>query len=230
MSILLRRGVISSGLSGVPLLTYNHTWVSDADIQSNQADFDGTDDKVTFPDDPLFDFEGNDFTIEAILNWDSIAGDSFPQIMAKWSNGSTKGWAFYYSNPSTALEMVYTTNGSSVSAATGATFTPTLEQEYHVALCRNGADLRFFIDGVQSGSTADISTDVFFANSELITIGGYAPTNGDMNGQINYLKVSDIALYTANFTAPSTLSNDENTSYLNSFEGANGSTPTLNTD
>ena len=52
----------------------------------------------------------------------------------------------------------------------------------------------------------------------------YAPT--DM--EINYAKVSSTAI-TASFTPPTFLTNTADTIYLNTFEGANGSTPSANT-
>ena len=68
-------------------------------------------------------------------------------------------------------------------------------------------------------------------NVTPITFGAYLSSGtvtDPVNCTINYAKMSSVAT-TATFTPPSTLENDEDTIYLNSLEGANGSTPTLNT-
>lgn len=212
---------------------YLHTWFGDADIQNNEADLDGVGDYITFPDSVGFYPQGDNFTLEAIMNFDAFPQD-FPMIFSKWGSVGDRNFQFMYRNDTNALRLAYTINGTDV-LGFDSSWTPTFGVEYHLAWCRDGADFRMFVDGVQIGATHDISTDIIAADNVRQMIGNYdvttgiAATDGLLDGQINYLKMSNIALYTAPFTAPSTLAPSGGTVYMNSFEGADSSTPAENT-
>ena len=73
---------------------------------------------------------------------------------------------------------------------------------YHVAVCRSGTDTKMFVDGTQIGSTYSDSND--YLTSDLNQIGRYVyNSNYDFKGYMDELRISRMARYTANFTAPS---------------------------
>jgi hypothetical protein len=72
---------------------------------------------------------------------------------------------------------------------------------HHVAVSRSGSTVRFFVDGIQTGSTTESGT---FDLRNLSTVYNSAGDNGDFNGYVDDLKMTrGVARYTANFT-PST--------------------------
>ena len=94
---------------------------------------------------------------------------------------------------------------------------------YHVAVSRSGTDTKMFIDGTQVGSTYTDSTTYLSSN---LYIGGDSFSNtSQYAGWIDELRISKIARYTANFTAPTApFTNDENTVLLLHMDGTDAIT------
>lgn len=219
-------------------LTYNHTWSGNADIQSNEAELDGTSLTAVLVDDTVPELAGNDFTIENIMTFDSfigVAASYYNTISSKWGNaGNTDiGWLFSYQTDSGALRFLYSVDGVNVvTLESTSTTTLVTGTEYHLAVVRDGTNISFYVDGVKLGNSVSIGTAVIADTDRNIIYGAYYDTFviAEIDGRINYAKISDFAAYDANFTAPSTLTNDAKTIYLNTFNGDNGSTPLLNTE
>jgi hypothetical protein len=78
---------------------------------------------------------------------------------------------------------------------------------YHLAVCRSGADLRTFIDGVQKGSTYNIGTNSIFDSTAPFLIGARNTTAQDfLKGYMqDFFFINGAALYTSNFTPPERL-------------------------
>jgi len=77
----------------------------------------------------------------------------------------------------------------------------------HLALVRNGTDLMFFVDGVQSGDTVNPFASPLFSPtnlfSEVITFGVAYSTSYCFDGKLDEFRYTQgIARYTANFTPP----------------------------
>ena len=223
----------SAVVTPVPFLTYTHTWTGDADIQSNKYSFAETSNTLlTVADGGATDFGADDFCIEAILTISAYSSIVTNSIAGKWGVDTNQGWLLYYNSSNSTLVFDYTTDGT-VDTNMSISTTLSLSTEYHVAVVRLGEDIFMFIDGVKSGTVNDISTDTIFDTTNDLTIGG-ARISGtasyQFGGVMDYFKISDYARYTETFTAPTSLTNDSNTIYLNSFVGADDSTPTLNTE
>lgn len=83
-------------------------------------------------------------------------------------------------------------------------FTPPIVNQWsHIAVCRSGTDLRFFLNGTQLGTTqsssGSILTGSLYIGSASSTGSGYSYTQGN----ISNLRMTNTALYTSNFTTPS---------------------------
>lgn len=167
---------------------YGKAWVAEGNAQIDTAQFkfgasalkgDGTGDEieVTHSD---FVFGTSDFTIECFVRYDTRSGNNFAFIWAA-------GWGAYTFSSQWAVF-----NGVASNVILGGTVAD--DTWYHVAVCRNGTNLRLFINGVQTGATATDSTN---HTSGTMRIGTQT------NGWVDEFRVTREALYTANFTPPS---------------------------
>jgi hypothetical protein len=94
----------------------------------------------------------------------------------------------------------------------------------HFAFVKNGTNGYIFVDGVQMGATlTSLNNSINFTND--LRIGQFSLSANGWIGNIDELRVSNKARYTAAFT-PSTTSfiNDSNTKLLLHMDGADGST------
>jgi len=131
------------------------------------------------------------------------ATSGFAAIVGKWDASTQKSWYMYvYNNAGTyQLYFSYTTNGST-SINPVATISVTTNTWYHIAACRDGANLRLFVDGTQVGTTYNMATDIIHGGTYPVQVGRVAGTH-DLNGFIDDLRITKgYARYTANFTAP----------------------------
>ena len=94
--------------------------------------------------------------------------------------------------------------------------TPAVGAWFHVALTRSGSSLRCFVNGTQIGTTQTMSGTVTRSTANPLTVGGgpYAATS--TNGYLSNVRiVNGTAVYTSNFTVPTTpLTAITNTSLL----------------
>lgn len=181
--------------------TYNRTptVVGDAAISTSikqfdagSGTFDGTGDKVTFPNSDDFKFTG-DFTIEFWVRstvsgvngvifslWDSSLATAY---WLRWNSSNRVGWTqsgLGGSEPvTTAVLEIDTWN--------------------HVAVCRSGSTIRIYGNGVDSGGT--------YTTASTLGSASYTPTVGSgafaFTGQIDDLRITNgVARYTADFDVP----------------------------
>jgi len=96
---------------------------------------------------------------------------------------------------------------------------------YHIAISRSGSSTRLFVNGTQEGSTFTDSSS--FPEPPYWIIGAQSYTLGaaSWNGWIDEYRVSNIARYTSNFTAPTApFTNDSNTLLLLHMDGTDART------
>jgi hypothetical protein len=161
--------------------------------------FDGTGDYLLLQGGQNFTFGTGDFTIEmwiyvvSGLNADIVYYDGRPT--------STNGlYNIIYTN--STGKLVYSTN--SADRITGTT-TLSTGTWYHIALARSGTSTKLFLNGTQEASTyTDSNSYIVGANRPVIGCNGYTLGNAPLNGYIDDLRISKVARYTANFTAPTT--------------------------
>lgn len=73
-----------------------------------------------------------------------------------------------------------------------------LNQWAHVALVFDGTNIKEYVDGVKTGGT--VTHPSWPSVNNFLIIGN--DISGYMNGYLNDLRISDIAVYTADFTPP----------------------------
>lgn len=160
----------------------------------SSAYFDGTGDYLTAPDSATFDFDTSDFTIEFMVNF--VAHTTVMTLVSNYLNGTT-GWVVQYRGDTSVLRLGY-----GDTALIDAAWTPTDGVWYHVAVTRSGTSLKFFVDGVQVGTTATNSTNISGSTS-VLNIGAlnFGAIYQYFNGYMADLRITKgAARYTAAFT------------------------------
>ena len=158
--------------------------------------FDESSDYATLPTDSFKTFGTGDFTIECFARFATDPNNN-GQGLFKLSNGylnsTTRGPAVYVQGESSGRWAIY--SGSTQYLAS---IVPAINTWYHVAYVRNSGVTKLYIDGTERISVSDTTdyTDTYFA------IGGYYSVNYLLNGYIDEFRISRMARYTANFTAP----------------------------
>jgi len=170
--------------------------------------FDGTGDYISAEDDASFSFGTGDFTVECWLFHQNASALYYDLIgtasNANYIGANRGGWIFgyYHTHSSTyALKFGYQYNNTFVHDIS---FSKTLNADtwYHIALTRQGNQLKYFVDGIQVGSTVTNSTNI--VSTEPLTIGtGATVTSQYVTGYMSDVRVvKGTAVYTSNFTPP----------------------------
>lgn len=175
-----------------------------AQLSTAQAKFgpsslllDGADDVVNLSNVADFVFGTGDFTIELwFYAQKSAQTNDFPRIIAKGNFAATGGWNLVYLKSSGELYFdIYAPSTISTLIATAADNTWN-----HVAISRQGTNLRTFLNGV-AGGTATNSTNL--SDASTLSIGAEPSFASDFKGYIDDVRLTKgVARYTAAFTPP----------------------------
>lgn len=93
---------------------------------------------------------------------------------------------------------------NSAGTVTQVSWSPSLNTWYHLAVCRSGNNMRFFVDGTQVGSTQSFSSTIADVSTAL-TVGSILFVGFEyyFKGYMDEVRLTKgEALYTSNFTAP----------------------------
>lgn len=172
--------------------------------------FDGSGDYLDFVKKDEYHFSSSDdFTVEG---WWYFAANSgtIPFILMGTGVDATPAhysdWIMYRNGSGNFAFGQYSNTGNVF--RTFASFTPTLNTWYHIAVSRSGTDLKGFIDGQQQGSTITDSTAwTNKSGARPLRMGRFIGGGGSssyFNGYAQSVRITKgLARYTANFT-PST--------------------------
>lgn len=161
----------------------------------------------------------SDWTLEMWIKLDSLSTSQ--RIIGQYDVDGTRtgnsAWGLDYSHLSGTLQWIggSTTTTEYNLQATGIISAGTW---HHIAVVRNGANAYLYIDGTQRDTNTYYDTDV---QTSSVFIGehdsdGDDTTNAfDFDGYMTNIRISDMARYTSNFTAPTgPFTNDANTKLL----------------
>lgn len=162
---------------------------------------------------PLIPATGN-FTVEFWHNGSSPVSGSRYLFRQKTSSGTFEIWT--NGSNSGRYQMTVTTSTGQTFSVQSST-APTTNTWYHLAVSRSGNTVRFFLNGTLQGTAQTISSGTLVQANSWIGGGGdivgvtYAPAR-----RIDEFRVTNVAKYTANFTAPTEpfLNNDADTLVL----------------
>lgn len=147
---------------------------------------------------------GNDFCIEATMAFNTVPGNTVYWLLI---SSATYGVALIGTPSSTcALVFYYSINGGTSFTQVPVTWTPSLGVFYTVAVARSGSSLRYFINGVQQGTTQTLSATISPPAGALVLGQGLTiaalGTLAIVNGSIDEVRLTNgNARYTGNYTA-----------------------------
>lgn len=165
--------------------------------------FDGAGDYVGVPDSSAFTFGTGDFTVEAWVRLNALAGAEGAYIIGQINGVFTQSTgSFFLALNDASRPAGLMATGASLVVATGTTVLNT-GQWYHLAYTRSGSTFRIFVDGIEEGSQT--SAAAMNDSGEAISIGRPGAYDGAyFNGWIDDLRVTKgVARYTADFAPPS---------------------------
>jgi hypothetical protein len=158
---------------------------------------DGTGDYLSVPDNPDWDFGTGDYTVEAWIYLPSTVIGNAP-IVARGTPAADRGWGLRFLGSFLGTMRLSWYRASQTAVIVN--WSPSVDTWYHVAACRSGTSLRFFVDGSQVGSTATDNQD-YDARTYTVRV-GHDGTNF-FPGRIDEVRVTKgVARYTSNFTPP----------------------------
>lgn len=191
---------------------HTFTAAGNAQLDTAQAKFgnsslllDGTGDWVSVADSADFNLGAGDFTIDFWFNCNAAGGTTESLAGQCDAAGAATSTSFRIQRNTSNVINAFVCSGSTFFTVTGTTqFTSSVNTGWHhVALVRNGSDLKLFIDGTQEGSTTAIAATVNDSASELRVGMDHAGTADPWTGWIDEFRMHvGVALWTANFTPP----------------------------
>jgi hypothetical protein len=211
------------------------TAVGNAQISTAQSKFggsslalDGTGDKLEIPYSSDLTLSTTNWTVEYWIRITAQAGN-YTNTIGMWDDTTASGCAFYFScnmyDTTRAMGVQYFYGGNNSGPVVfGSTLTTGTWQ--HHAFVKNGNTLTAYKDGVSQGTHDMTGRTISPYDSNYVTlkIGGLV-NGGYLNGYMDEIRISSVARYTSNFTAPTAaFSNDANTVLLIHADGTNGST------
>ena len=187
-----------------------------AKIGSSSIYFDGTGDALTIPGSSDFQFGTGNFTIEC---WHYAVGTPGSNDgIISWYEDNTSGPVIEMTGAQYQLfEFGNTGTHQNVSAFTTG-------QWNHIALVRNSAVTKFYLNGSETYSVSD-TQNYDSVMGGLVNIGRFYSSGLDMNGYLDEIRISDSARYTSAFTPSTTaFTADANTMLLihSDFNGGLG--------
>ena len=174
--------------------------VGDAAISSTQAKFggtslffDGTGDRLTIPDSSHLRFRNENFTVEC---WVYPTGGSGSNRGIISKGGASTGWSLIATSANVWGFINTTTTTSSSTAVT-------LNAWTHLALVRNGSNIRLFVNGTLQATATSVTTD--FSQTDPLYIGSGRAADIPFTGYIDEIRITrGVSRYISNFT-PSTI-------------------------
>ena len=204
------------------------------------AFFDGNGDYISATANGFFGVGADDWTIEFWARPLAVTqnGWSWGIISQRQSDSSSNYSISVHTlqNSTTVSCVVKTGESTAVNASIDMVNALTVGQWTHIAFVREGGEMRGYVNGVLTGTTA-ISGSVNNATAP-VRIGAFdnpVSSNSYFHGYIDDLRVTrGVARYTANFTPPTAAHPDgkfdphfSNVLLLAGFDGADGATATI---
>ena len=159
--------------------------------------FNGTNQYLSTPTSTNLNLGTSSFTLEYWINTTSYTSAIVP--ISGGGSAATYDPQFGYGHA--PMWMFLSSTGSSWDIANGQIIgTTVLNQWYHVAIVRSGSTFYTFLNGVQ-GATFTSSASIYQSTNAFLI--GQGQGNQFVNGQVSNVRfVKGTALYTANFTPP----------------------------
>lgn len=207
------------------------TYIGTAQLDTVQSKFgggslllNGSSDSVSFPDSSIYNFKGEDWTVDCWIRLNSTSGQN--AIIGKYGDAPS-GYSWYLIISSGTLwQAGYSTTGSDFTTTNFTDSGISANIWYHIAWVRKGQTLQLFKDGVLVGGYAIGADNVYNNSAVSLKIGDLSQTAAHywFNGWIEELRISNgVARWDAAYTLPtSEYVVDGSTTLLCHFNGADG--------
>jgi hypothetical protein len=162
--------------------------------------FDGSTGYLSVPYSSNFEFGNGDFTIEF---WMYSSGINIQGLMSFPHNAGNYGQVLFFGGSSSALTFYSSSDGINWDVANASSLgNINLNAWNHIAVSKSGSSIRTFLNGVLQATITFAGT--FAGSYDRCWIGDTAQ-NSHYNGLFSNIRVvKGTALYTANFTPPTT--------------------------
>ena len=163
---------------------------------------DGGGDYLRLPDHVDFTFGTGDFTVEAWVRLNAVAGAEGAYVVGQINSVfSIATGSFFLALNDASRPAGLMASGASLIVATGTTVLTT-GVWYHLAYTREASTFRIFVDGILEGSQT--SAAAMNDSTEVVSIGRPGAYDGAyLNGWVDDLRITKgVARYTADFTPP----------------------------
>ena len=161
-------------------------------------DYDGGNDYALVANDGDFDMDS--FTIEALINIPSTVANT-GKICAAYQVGHDEFWIRSEFDGSLIGEAKAVVDDGTVSIVTGSTVLVD-SQWHHVALVRDvgAAEVRLYVDySLEDTATSAGTSTLNIADYVGLACDSYNPTNGELEGKIDFIRISNTALDPCDF-------------------------------
>jgi len=163
--------------------------------------FDGTGDYITAPNQASLRFGSSDFTVDM---WVRVANITQFHPLISQADDTVNGWLIDVNSTGYPRLVSDITGSWGVSLQSSTALTAGVWA--HIAVVRNGTDLRLYLNGV---SVANLTTSASFTDNttDNLLVGYYqtsAPSDRYLNGYIAELRITNTAEWTTAFTPPRT--------------------------
>jgi len=206
----------SSNARAITVTGNVHHSFDQAKFNESSIEFDGTNDSLDIADSTDFDFGTGNFTFE-FFAYKQTSGKM--SIFETRSSSNNNGFNLEFSSAN-KFEW-YDTSIASGNDLPGDPSAISLNTWTHYAVVRNGSSCKMYRDGTEVGTAKDVGS-----NSQVSagtpTIGESAAGAADYDGYLDEIRLSNVARYTGNFTAPtSPFTSDSNTVLLIQSKASN---------
>lgn len=142
---------------------------------------------------------GTIYTIEFYMR-NASTGGTQESIISIGSGNNTSSIQCNFGVIPNAIQ-IYNTNTNGINAYSTPTFT--LNTWRHIAYCKNGANMKIYVNGVQLVNTAINNNSLASGEVRIFgNFGGANPGNANTNTFVNNIRVTQKVVYTGAFTPP----------------------------
>lgn len=203
--------VDSSGYNR-PITVYGNTQYDTAQAKFGTSSiyFDGSSDYLTLPDSEDWAFGTGDFTVEAwyrAISYDHYAGLKYPNIIGQRANyGTNDAWTWLVNAQSSPNypSWIYDYDGGAGPYGVAIATSLAVDTWYHGCWERYGAELKYYHNGVATGTVHNIGTRSIDNSSKPLYIGALPGVIAETywKGWLDEIRVTRGARYRGNFAVP----------------------------
>jgi len=161
--------------------------------------------KATIPHHNDFVLGSGDFTIDFWMRPHNMSsgfgGGSSNVLLSHGTSNAAANFNWYFAwYTGTQFKFAHSDGSTITSVLSGGTTTPTNNTYQHIAVVRNGSDMKFYKDGVQIGSTQTVSFTTAGTSQPLALFDDAMDWDTNFVGYIDEIRISKAARWTSAFT------------------------------